>query len=57
MMATGDAVYGGHWYAWPVRQRRFVAAMVQQMQRPRYMSGMGIVACSLKSFTAVCAYA
>lgn len=53
LMSTSDQVYACHWYEYPVRLQPFVANMVQQMQRPHYMSGMGIVNCSLKSFTSV----
>lgn len=53
LMSTGDQVYDNHWYAYPVQLQPFVGAMVQQMQRPHYLNGMGIVNCSLKSFTSV----
>lgn len=53
ILNTSDKIYLLNWYTYTPSQQRFILLAIQQTQQATYMDGLGILECSLESFTAV----
>ena len=48
-----DSTYEINWHDLPVRHQKYVMIMIQNMQRPLYYHGFGVVVLNLETFTKV----
>lgn len=48
-----DDVYCINWYTYPVKFQPLVGALIQQLQIPQYLRGLGFFDCSLETFVKV----
>lgn len=53
LLEVGDAFYGCAWYALAPDQQMLFFAIIQRSQRDMCFSGLGIIECTLESFSSV----
>lgn len=50
----GNVVYQGAWPLYPIELRKKLPVIILIAQKPIYISGFGIIVCSLESYKVVC---
>lgn len=53
LLNIGDSFYASVWYEWPVQQQRILGFPIQRSARPFCLKSMGLIECSLDSFSSV----
>lgn len=50
LSTIGNIFYTEPWYTYPRKLQTFAILMIQNSQRNRYLTGLGIVYCNLETF-------
>lgn len=52
-MDMSDSMYESNWYKLPIQLQTYIILMIENMQRPLYYHGFGMVILDLETFTKV----